>query len=188
MRRVGLKNEMCELVSWGGYDWWLYRLSLAVGSVLWIDFFSLQEKSRELYVGINLTLHVVSIAVHELFIYLFATSSGTDCMGERPVRMPQYDSFSAAFFLTMALVHGFQYKSRRVFGAYRVVHALIAIVAAPFGIKPLIAFLYGECIASTLLGSVTGALFFSWMAFVINQFEPGYVVERDADILKAINS
>ncbi len=179
---------MSDCVPWGGFDFWLYRISVAVASVLWVNFFHLQELSRDLYTGLNLLLHVVSVALHEIFIYIFDTVDGRECVGTRPIRMPQYDSFSAAFFLTMTMAHGLQFTSHRQYGIYRVAHALTGIVITPFGITPLLVFNYGESLASALLGAIVGILTFEWMALVLVRLEDVYKLEKRAELLRATSS
>ncbi len=169
--------------SLGSIDYWLYRVSVALASVPFIDFFNLHEASQYVYLAFNALVVIIGFLIAEVAFHLLDTADGTDCLGKRPVRLPQFDTYAVSFYFTLVLVNGLIYKSRWNFGWMRIAYIVLTVALTPIGLRRLSAASVGEMYLSAMIGALASALVFVYFAFVSTRLADVYALEQDENLL-----
>lgn len=176
----------CAVGTFGGTDFWVYRVSVALASVLWSDFYSIQEMSRWVFIGFNAFIVFVGFVLHEIAVLLLNPGTGDTCVGMRPPRLPQFDAYAVSFYFTLTLINGLTFKSTYQFGFPRAAYIALTIALTPIGLRRMVAATLGEMYMSAVYGAAAAAVVFATLTFVFQRLADVYALERDAARLRVV--
>lgn len=170
----------------GSVDYLLYRIGAVLLFVLWNDFYNLQRASRWVFLGFNAFVIFTGFCTHTVLALLLAPDSGTLCASERPVQMPQFDCFAAAFYLSISLANGLIFRTAYEFGWPRAVHVLVTVLIEPVALRPMVPATLAEMYGSVAIGAACGLALFGAMSGVLIGLADLYSLERKAERRKAV--
>lgn len=166
---------------------WVYRLRVLMTTVLWGDLGGgVQRVSLFLFLSLNLLVLLLALSIYDVAVLMLRTAPSDTELGQRPVRLPEFETFTVAFCYAFGLCVGLVYQTRRMFSWYRVAYLLSAVVLTPISAEAYSAARLGELFLSTLASGVLGALLFVYCAATMSPVIDTTRAERDRQLLDKV--